>query len=97
MVQAQGIQGKLKDYEKEVERIDEMILSFLKPEKYAEMEGELILNFDRNCRALTMHLNIQNPKQMSVREFIGAMKDLKEYLKPKKKNGSLQNIGNITG
>lgn len=79
-----GVQGKLEGYEKEVSEIDEMILSMIKPERYAEKEGLFIINFDKNCNALTKHLNIQNPEKMPVRRFLGAMQDLKEYLKPAK-------------
>lgn len=84
IVQCQGVQGKLKGYEKEVAEIDEMILSLIKPERWAEKETELIRNFDKNCIALTKHLNIQEPKRMPVREFLGALQELKEYLKPTK-------------
>lgn len=85
-----GVQGKVKDYQKEVAEIDEMIFSMMKPERYAEKEGALIINFDKNCNALTTHLNIQEPERLPVRRFLGAMQDLKEYLKPSKRqlNGS---------
>lgn len=81
----EGVQGKLKDYEQEVRQIDEMILSLFKPERYAEKETELIRNFDKNCIALTKHLNIQEPKRLPVREFLGAMQELKELMKPQKR------------
>lgn len=85
IVQCQGVQGKLKGYENEVAEIDQMILSLMKPERWAEKETELIRNFDKNCVALTKHLNIQEPKRMPVREFLGAMQELKELLKPQKR------------
>lgn len=75
----------MKDYEREVQEIDEMILSLQKPERYADRETELIRNFDKNCIALTKHLNIQEPKKLPVREFLGAMQELKELLKPSKR------------
>lgn len=81
---AAGVQGKIEGYEKELAEIDESILSIFKPERYAERESQLILNFDKNCNALTIHLNIQNPEKLPVRRFLGAMQDLKEYLKPKR-------------
>jgi hypothetical protein len=82
----QGVQGKFEEYEKEVAQIDEMILALMKPERYAEKESELVRNFDRNCVSLTLHMNIQRPEKMPVRAFLGALKDLKEYLKPAKNN-----------
>lgn len=81
----EGLQGKLRDYEKEVAQIDEMILSLQKPERYADKETDLIRNFDKNCFALTNHLKIQEPKKLSVREFLGAMQELKELMKPVKR------------
>lgn len=79
------MKGRLKDYEKEVSEIDEMILSLQKPERYADKETDLIRNFDKNCFALTNHLKIQEPKKLSVREFLGAMQELKELIKPQKR------------
>lgn len=81
----EGVRGRLKNYEQEVKQIDEMILSLFKPERWADRETDLIRNFDKNCIALTKHLNIQEPKRLPVREFIGAMQELKELLKPSKR------------
>lgn len=69
------------DYADEIEEIDKQIIKLAKPVVYAEKEVQFVKNFDKNCIALTQHFNIQQPKKLSVREFLIAMKEMKDYFK----------------
>ena len=99
LLQLRGIQGKLKDYEKQVAEIDEMIVSAFRPQKFDGVEGrevQLIKQFERACGLLTKHMGIQHPEKLTVRKYYMRLEDLKQQFKDnqpqKHANGRRTNI-----
>jgi len=69
--------------QKEIEKIDEYLFNLHQPERFDGPEGvevKMKKGFDETCLALQTH-GIFQPRNLSVREFLGAIEMLK------KKNG----------
>ncbi len=84
IVQLQGIQGNLPNYETELALIDKAILSTFKPQKFEGQDGrevQLIKQFEKSCGLLTKHMGIQNPEKLTVRKYYMRLEDLKQQFK----------------
>lgn len=100
IIELQGIQGNLPDYEKEVALIDKAILATFKPQKFDGHDGrevQLIKQFERSCGLLTKHMGIQNPEKLTVRKYYMRLEDLKQQFKDNQPKQHAHNGSRRTG
>ena len=85
----QQIQGTAEEVAAQVEKIDEFLMSQMKPQHFhgsTGVEVRVIKGFEQTCVLLVKHGVTVDPKKLTVIEFYQALEVVKEALKKSKKN-----------